>query len=136
MSSSGGTLLGHPVLAGARGAADQLALAGHGRAWQLGDGDVEAALAALVQVEARATALRAVLLAEAESRNLKERTQGCSVPDRPGRGAEPGRADQSRPGAGRSPHHHTGRGRPGRRRRRPTSTTPSKPPRGSPRPTG
>ncbi|MDQ1614980.1 MAG: hypothetical protein QOJ60_919 [Actinomycetota bacterium] len=58
MSSSGGTLLGHPVLAGARGAAEQLALAGRGRAWQLGDGDVEAALAALVQVEARATALR------------------------------------------------------------------------------
>ncbi|MDQ1604354.1 MAG: hypothetical protein QOE01_2199 [Actinomycetota bacterium] len=79
MSSSGGTLLGHPVLAGARGAADQLALAGHGTAWQLGDGDVEAALAALVQVEARATALRAVLLTEAESRSLKDRTQALST---------------------------------------------------------
>ncbi|MDQ1602260.1 MAG: hypothetical protein QOE01_105, partial [Actinomycetota bacterium] len=79
MSSSGGTVLEHPVLAGARGAADQLALAGHGQAWQLGDGDIEAALAALVQVEARATALRALLLTDAESRNLKERTQALST---------------------------------------------------------
>ncbi|MDQ1602461.1 MAG: hypothetical protein QOE01_306, partial [Actinomycetota bacterium] len=79
MSSSGGTLLGHPVLAGARGAADQLALAGRGQAWQLGDGDVEAALAALVQVEAKATALRALLLTEADDRSLKDRTQALST---------------------------------------------------------
>ncbi|MDQ1604561.1 MAG: hypothetical protein QOE01_2406 [Actinomycetota bacterium] len=49
------------------------------QAWQAADTDIETALTQLAAVEAKATALRALLLAQAESRNLKERTQALST---------------------------------------------------------
>jgi Domain of unknown function (DUF222) len=79
MSSSSGTLLEHPLLAGVRAAAAGLGRAARAEAWQPCDADIEDSLAALVAVEARTAALRAVLLAEAETRSLKDRTQALST---------------------------------------------------------
>jgi hypothetical protein len=79
MSSSGGTVLEHPVVAGARTAATGLDRSLRAQAWQAADTDIETALSQLAAVEAKTTALRAVLLAQAESRNLKDRTQALST---------------------------------------------------------
>jgi hypothetical protein len=79
MSSSGGTLLEHPLVGGARAAAAGLDRSLRAQAWQAADTDIETALTQLAAVEAKATALRALLLAQAESRNLKDRTQALST---------------------------------------------------------
>jgi hypothetical protein len=79
MSSSGGTVLEHPLVAGARVAAAGLDRSLRAQAWQAGDADIEDSLTALVEVEARTAALRAVLLQEAEVRSLKDRTQALST---------------------------------------------------------
>ncbi|MDQ1614614.1 MAG: hypothetical protein QOJ60_553, partial [Actinomycetota bacterium] len=79
MSSSGGTVSEHPLVAGARAAASGLDRSLRAQAWQAADTDIETALTQLAAVEAKTTALRVVLLAQAESRNLKERTRALTT---------------------------------------------------------
>lgn len=77
--SSAAQVFEHPVVAGARVAAEGLEKACRAEAWQLGDDDVEAALAALLDVEARTAALRGALLREAQTRDLKARTRASNL---------------------------------------------------------
>ena len=75
------TTLTPPVVADVRAAAGLLekAAAASGSLWQLADGEVESGLAALVGLQARVAAMQAVLLAEAETRNLKAATGAPST---------------------------------------------------------
>ncbi len=68
-----------PVLAAVRAADTALDRACAATLWQLSDDDVEAGLAAVLAVEARAAALQAALLVESEGRQLKDRTQALST---------------------------------------------------------
>ena len=61
------------------GACDLLAGADLSAVWRLADGDVEQGLSLLVRLQAQAAALEAVLLAEAEARDLKARTQASTT---------------------------------------------------------
>ena len=76
---SSGTLLDRPVVDELAGACDTLASADTSAVWRLGDGDVETGLSLLVRLQSRVTAVQAVLLAEAESRDLKARTGAPST---------------------------------------------------------
>ena len=71
------TTLTRPVVTDVYAAVELMAKAAGaaGSAWQLADGDVERGLSLLVRLQAQTVALQAVLLAEAESRDLKARTQ-------------------------------------------------------------
>ena len=73
------SVLEHPVITGLRGAVTGLDPAAVTVTWQLSDTEVETALAGLLDLEARAAALRGALLREAETRDLTARTQAMSV---------------------------------------------------------
>src|SRR5829696_1293177 len=77
--SSTGSIAGHPVVTGLRTAAGALDPGALGLGWQLGDDEVETALATALELESRAAAYRGMLLREAECRNLRERTQASTV---------------------------------------------------------
>ena len=72
-------LVGQPLLAAAGNAAAALGTAVRGCAWQLADDQVQDAIAVSLQIEARNAALRATLLAEANLRGLRERTQSSTT---------------------------------------------------------
>ena len=72
-------LVGHPLLAAAHSASGALADAVRDGAWQLSDDQVQDAIALSLQIEARNTALRANLIAEADVRGLRERTQSSTT---------------------------------------------------------
>ena len=75
------TTLTRPVVTDVYAAVELMAKAAGaaGSAWQLADGDVERGLSLLVRLQAQTVALQAVLLAEAESRDLKGRTQASTT---------------------------------------------------------
>lgn len=75
------TTLTQPVVTDVHAAAELMATAAgaSGSVWQLGDGDVEFGLSALVRLQASVAAVQAVLLAEAGSRDLKSRTQASTL---------------------------------------------------------
>jgi hypothetical protein len=77
--STTGVLLDLPVVDELAGASDTLARADASTVWRLTDGDVERGLSLLVRLQAQATALQAVLMAEVESRNMKARTGAPST---------------------------------------------------------
>src|SRR3954463_4666726 len=77
--SSTGPLVGHPLLAAAGCAAGALATASRAAAWQLGDDQVQDALGVVLPIEAQTAALRAALIAEANVRGLRERTQSATT---------------------------------------------------------
>src|SRR3954451_23641330 len=77
--SSTGLLVGHPLLAAAGTASAALGTAVRGGAWQLSDNQVENAIALSLQIEARNAALRAALIAEANLRGLRDRTQSTTT---------------------------------------------------------
>src|SRR6188472_3298078 len=68
-----------PLLAAAGCASQALGTAARASAWQLADDQVQDAIALSLQIEARNTALRAALLAEADLRGLRDRTQSTST---------------------------------------------------------
>src|SRR5215203_6033887 len=76
---SSGTLLDLPVVDELAGACDALSSADTSAGWRLGDGDVESGLSLLVRLQSSVAAVQAVLLAEAESRNLKAATGAPST---------------------------------------------------------
>ena len=75
------TTLTRPVVTDVCAAAELMATAagGSGSVWQLGDGDVESGLSALVRLQASVAAVEAMLLREAETRDLKARTQASTM---------------------------------------------------------
>lgn len=77
--SSAGTVLEHPVVAGVRDAVAGLTGPCGAPTWQLSDAEVETGLACVLDLEAKAAALRAGLLREAEVRDLHSRTRAPSV---------------------------------------------------------
>jgi hypothetical protein len=77
--SQAGALVEHPVTAGVRVAGAAFDPAAVTDVWRLGDSEVETALAGLLELEARTTALRAALLEAAEARDLKARTAASSL---------------------------------------------------------
>lgn len=77
--SSAGTVLEHPVVTGVRDAVAGLAGACGAPTWQLSDAEVETGLASVLELEAKAAALRAGLLREAEVRDLHSRTRAPTV---------------------------------------------------------
>ena len=77
--SSTGLLVEHPLLAAAGRASTALGTAVRGGAWQLCDDQVKDAIALSLQIESRNTALRATLIAEADLRGLRERTQSTTT---------------------------------------------------------
>jgi hypothetical protein len=76
--SSTGSVAGHPVVTGVRGAARDLGPGLPGLVWQLSDDEVEDALAGSFGVESRLQALQGALLREAETRDLKARTKALT----------------------------------------------------------
>src|SRR3954447_15346029 len=72
-------IVGHPLLAGSQTASAALATAVRGCAWQLTDDQVQDALSTALRIEAQAAALRATLIAEANVRGLRERTQAATT---------------------------------------------------------
>src|SRR6188472_4590311 len=68
-----------PLLAAARDASAALGAAARASAWQLADDQVQDAIALSLQIEARNTALRAALIAEADLRGLRDRTRSTST---------------------------------------------------------
>ena len=72
-------LVGHPLLTAAGNATAALGTAVRGCAWQLSDDQVQDAIAVSLQIEARNAALRATLIAEANLRGLRERTQSTTT---------------------------------------------------------
>jgi hypothetical protein len=72
------TVREHPVVTGVRSAAGCLDQVARPELWQLADAEVEAALAAALEVECRTAAIRAALLREAASRGLQEATRASS----------------------------------------------------------
>ena len=77
--SSTGSIVGHPVVTGIRGAAEDLDPGLAGVVWQLCDDEVEAGLAGLFDVASRVAALQGALLREAEVRDLRSRTRALTV---------------------------------------------------------
>ncbi len=77
--SSTGSIAEHPVVTGLRTAAGALDPAALELGWQLGDDDVETAIATVLDLESRAAAYRAMLLREAETRDLKKRTKALTL---------------------------------------------------------
>ena len=73
--SSTGSIAEHPVVTGLRTAAGALDPRAVELGWQLGDDDVETAIATVLDLRSRAAAYEAMLLREAETRDLKKRTQ-------------------------------------------------------------
>src|SRR5688500_15319183 len=69
----------HPVLTAVRTAAASLDADCLSSAWQLSDADVETGLATLLDLEARAAALRAGRLREADVRDLKARPRASTL---------------------------------------------------------
>src|SRR5215203_7235757 len=126
--SSTGSIAGHPVVTGLRTAAGALDPGALGLGWQLGDDEVEISLESVQDLKARTAAYEAMLLREAECRDLKKRTQASTVQrwlgDRfrlsRGEGAAQVRAAQATgaaPAVGRGADGGALGGRPGRRRR-------------------
>ena len=76
--SSTGSIAEHPVVTGLRTAAGALDPAALELGWQLGDDEVETAIEAVLDLESRAAAYRAMLLREAETRDLKKRTKALT----------------------------------------------------------
>ena len=72
-------LVEHPLLAAAGCASIALGTAVRGGAWQLSDDQVEDALSAVLRIEGQAAALRAALIAEANLRGLRDRTQSTTT---------------------------------------------------------
>ena len=77
--SSTGSIAGHLVVTGIRGAAEDLDPGLAGSVWQLTDDEVEAGLGGLRDVTSRVAALQGALLREAEGRDLKKRTSASTV---------------------------------------------------------
>ena len=77
--SSTGSIAEHPVVTGLRTAAGALDPAALELGWQLDDDDVETAIATVLDLESRAAAYRAMLLREAETRDLKKRTKALTL---------------------------------------------------------
>ncbi|HEX4699301.1 MAG TPA: hypothetical protein VH857_08090 [Actinomycetes bacterium] len=77
--SSNGQVVEHPLLAAAGCAAGALTAAARAAAWQLADDQVQDAIALSLQIEARNAALRATLIAEANTRCLRDRTQSTTT---------------------------------------------------------
>src|SRR5215207_764123 len=77
--SSTGSIAGHPVVTGLQTAAGALDPVPLGLGWQLGDDEVETALASVQDLKARTAAYEAMLLGEVECRNLKERTKASTT---------------------------------------------------------
>jgi hypothetical protein len=73
------TVTENPLVTGVRGAADCLDQVARTDLWQLADTDVEAALAAVLDVESRTSAVRAALLREAETRGLQDATRASTL---------------------------------------------------------
>ena len=73
------SVLEHPVIAGARAAADGLDKACRAEAWQLSDTEVQTGLDLVAAADARLGAVRAALVREAELRGLRERTRALST---------------------------------------------------------
>ncbi len=71
--------MGTPLLAAAGTAAGALATAVRSRAWQLADDQVQDAIALTLVAESRLAALRAMLIAEADVRGLRDRTQSTTT---------------------------------------------------------
>ena len=78
MDQTGGAF-GHQVVTGVRAAKEGLSCAVSAPVWQCADGEVETAIELLDGVEAMVTALRAVLLVQAEERALQQRTGAPST---------------------------------------------------------
>ena len=64
----------HPVVAGLRAVSAGLESAAADRVWQLSDQQVETAIATVFEVQANTAVLQALLLGEADQRDLKSRT--------------------------------------------------------------
>ena len=77
--SSTGSVAGHPVVTGIRGATEDLDPGLAAKVWQLTDDEVEDALGGLRDVTSRVAALQGALLREAEGRDLKKRTSASTV---------------------------------------------------------
>jgi hypothetical protein len=77
--SSTGRIVEHPVVTGLRTAAGALDPDAVGLGWQLGDDEVETALATVLDLRSRTAAVEAMLLREAETRDLKARTKALTV---------------------------------------------------------
>src|SRR5215213_11413916 len=75
------TTLTRPVVTDVHAAVELMAAAvdGVGSVWQLGDGDVGSGLSALVRLQSSVAAVQAVLLAEAETRDLKAATRAPTL---------------------------------------------------------
>jgi len=75
------TTLTRPVVTDVHAAVELMAAAvdGLGSVWQLGDGDVGSGLSALVRLQSSVAAVQAVLLAEAETRDLKAATRAPTL---------------------------------------------------------
>jgi hypothetical protein len=72
-------MVGHPLLAAAGCASAALGTAARGCAWQLSDDQVQDALTVALRIEGQAAALRANLIAEADVRGLRDRTQSTTT---------------------------------------------------------
>jgi hypothetical protein len=77
--SSTGSIAEHPVVTGLRTAVGALDPAAIQLGWQLGDDDVETAIATVQDLRSRTAAVEAMLLREAETRDLKSRTRASTV---------------------------------------------------------
>jgi hypothetical protein len=77
--SSTGRIVEHPVVTGLRTAAGALDPDAVGLGWQLGDDEVETALATVLDLRSRTAAVEAMLLREAETRDLKARTKALTA---------------------------------------------------------
>jgi hypothetical protein len=77
--SSTSLVVEHPLLAAAGCASKALGTAARAGAWQLCDDQVQDALAVVLRIEGQAAALRAALIAEADLRRLRDRTQSTTT---------------------------------------------------------